>query len=506
MKVTLYLSEKIQGGGIKERELNIGNALKSGFEKHGDQVVIVPAHEFVRPDWDTHLAVVIGIKGHSKRICEEYRRGARPPMLVDKSYFGRTEYVRLSVGGFQPPYAHAVKRQPDRWHRIRDEFHIEVKPKQKGGRYFIYAGSSQKYCDWHDLGDATTFAESVCHSINKTTHSEIPLLYRPKPSWVAGHPEDAKPIPDTQFSGPDKKLGVLLPDCKAVITHGSNAAVEAVIAGVPAIVISKNACAADVVAEKNIANIRDPFFPEDVARLQWLYDLAYLQFNLAEIAAGLAWEITAPHTMKTDLDKFAAMAPDEAVIAQYRAMHESHKMFRGSSLKGHVEAIADLVAKHLPTTLLDYGSGKGRQYDDLNLHERWGGLKPHCYDPGYEPFAKKPKGKFDGVICTDVAEHIPPETVDAFLRDVIGYAEKFAFFCIFTEPSRKYLPDGRNCHLTCKPPVWWIERLCAISGGKHINDFMVRKPLLGGATQDFKHSVIRSEKGPEIVVTFRGEE
>lgn len=505
MKVTLYLSHK--DGELKAREANIGAALKAGFEKHGETVEVVPTHEFVRPDWGSQLAVVIGIKGHSKRIFEEYRRGGRSPMLIDKSYVGRGEYLRISVGGFQPPYAHTVKRPSDRWEKMRDALRIDVKPKRgKGGSYLIFAGSSQKYCDWHGLGDVSEFAASVCTSINKTTHSGIRLLYRPKPSWVAGHKEDVRLIEGTEFSGPDVKLDKLLPKCRSLVTHGSNAAVEAVIAGVPVVVVSKDACAADPMADHDIGNVLDPSFPDDAARWQWLCDLAYCQFNIDEIANGTAWDITSAHTYKATLRDFAGMDEQESVIAQYRAMHQSQKMFRGSSLKGHVEVMADLVAKHQPQSLLDYGSGKGRQYNELNLHERWGGLKPHCYDPGYEPLAKKPQGVFDGVICTDVAEHIPESGVDAFLADVIGYASKFAFFCIFTEPASKYLPDGRNVHLTVRPQHWWIERICAVTGGQVAGEFMIRKPQPGGASEDFKHTSIRTPAGVEVVVTFRGGE
>src|SRR3990167_11297377 len=138
LKITLYLSDK-------PREYAIGDALAAGFRKHGDTVDVIATHAFVRPDWQTQLAVIIGIKAHSKRIMEEYRRGGRHCVLVDKSYFGRTEYVRLSVDAFQPPYAHASPRPDDRWRKIRDDFRIEVKPRRAaGGEYLIYAGSSQQ--------------------------------------------------------------------------------------------------------------------------------------------------------------------------------------------------------------------------------------------------------------------------------------------------------------------------------------------------------------------------
>ena len=280
--------------------------------------------------------------------------------------------------------------------------------------------------------------------------------------------------------------------------------VEAVIAGVPVVVISKGACAAESVADLELVNVFDPRFPDDAERQQWLADLAYCQFRLEEITSGLAWEITAPHTMKAGLQNYAGMSPRDSVIAQYRAMHESAKMFRGNSIKGHIEAICDLVAKHKPESLLDYGSGKGAQYSDLNIHEKWGGLRPTCYDPGYPPIAEKPLGKFDGVICTDVAEHWPPECVDDEFRCSIGYANKFAFFCIYTEPARKFLPDGRNVHLTVRPQAWWIKRVCALTDGRIEREFEIAKPIPGGGFENFPHTSIRARSGVEVVLTFRG--
>lgn len=500
MKITLYLSDK-------ERERNIGGALADGFRKHGDEVAIVGTHEFIRPDWETQLAVVIGVKGHSKRIMTAYRRGERHCMLVDKSYFGRSEYMRLSVDGFQPAYLHSQPRPDDRWRAIRDRFRVEVKPKRQRGKHLIYAGSSQKYCDWHELGNVTEYAIGVCHAINKTTHSTLKLYYRPKPSWVAGHPEEVKPILDTEFSGPDVKLDRLLPGCHALITHGSNAAVESIIAGVPAILVShEGVCAAYRVAEKGVENLYDPSFPTDEERLQWLCDLSYCQFDLDEMRNGTAWEITKPHTMNQDDISWAGLPVGELEKAQYRVMHASGKMFRGASIKGHIEALTDLIAKHKPETMLDYGSGKGAQYTEWKVQENWGGLVPTCYDPGVPGIDVKPEGKFDGVICTDVIEHIPPETVEQEYLEAINYATKFAFFCIYTGPARKFLPDGRNAHLTQRPEKWWVEKTCQLTGGNVEREFNVSKPIPGGGYEVFPHWSIRAASGVEVVLTFRAEE
>lgn len=494
MKATLYLSDK-------SRERDLGEALKAGFEKHGEAVEVIPTQDYTQPKGDTQIAVMVGVKGQSKKIFEDHRRSARHTLLVDKSYFGRGEYHRLSLDGFQPKYAHQVTHPAERLEKLG----VEIKPKRKKGAHVIYAGSSQKYCDWHDLGDATQFAGSTCFAIGKHLRDDRSIYYRPKPSWVAGHPEQVKPIDRTRFSGPNESLASILPNCHALVTHGSNAAIEAIAAGVPAVLCSREgAAAAWPLAEHQLENINDPFFPDDDLRRRVFANLAWCQFTLEEMRSGLAWETLIPHTVK-GLGSLDGLTDQQRVIEFYKLMHKSGKMFRGGSMKGHTEAVADLVSKYQPASLLDYGSGKGVQYDELNLHERWGGLKPHCYDPGYPPIAEKPKGKFDGVLCTDVAEHVPEDAVDAFLADVIGYANRFAFFCIFTNPSRKFLPDGRNVHLTVRPPEWWVERIAAVTKGQKTGEYAVRKVLPGGAFEDFPHHVIRhSDKPVDVVVTFRG--
>jgi hypothetical protein len=145
-------------------------------------------------------------------------------------------------------------------------------------------------------------------------------------------------------------------------------------------------------------------------------------------------------------------------------MHRNPKRFRGKFTGGSVDCIRGLIERTESATLLDYGSGKGFQYTQRRQHEQWGGILPTCYDPGYIPYSAKPTTKFDGVICTDVAEHIPKSDVGAFLVDVIGFAKKFVFFVIATAPSRhKRLPDGRNVHLTVEPPDWWRSEICKIN-------------------------------------------
>ena len=153
----------------------------------------------------------------------------------------------------------------------------------------------------------------------------------------------------------------------------------------------------------------------------------------------------------------------------YSEMHNNQKVFPGTSIKTYVSEIAQCVRLYRPRNMLDYGSGKGFQYLVSRVQEQWGGLLPHCYDVGVRQLAEQPKGPFDGLICTDVMEHIDEPDVDAILADIFSMVPKrddggtsFAFFAIACRPAaRKVLPDGRNVHLCIKPPSWWRDRLRA---------------------------------------------
>jgi len=157
------------------------------------------------------------------------------------------------------------------------------------------------------------------------------------------------------------------------------------------------------------------------------------------------------------------MSDLESNLNMYREIHVNPKRFLGYSLKRNLEEIKQIVEKHKPKSLLDYGCGKGYQYLNRRYHEYWGGLLPHCYDPGVVGLNAKPEGSFDGVLCTDVLEHVPEECIVEVLIDIFKYANKFVYLCICTRLARKTLPDGRNCHLTVKDEGWWEGILEGVS-------------------------------------------
>lgn len=147
---------------------------------------------------------------------------------------------------------------------------------------------------------------------------------------------------------------------------------------------------------------------------------------------------------------------------QYQTLHNSNpKLYSGQLSDGQVGEITRLVAKHCPLDLLDYGSGKGYQYLRDRVHEAWGGLLPTCYDPGVHSLSRAPiEGRqFDGIICTDVLEHIDPEDIVDLITHAFSFLRpgKFAYFYICTRESKRLLPDGRGVHLTVQPAYKWED-------------------------------------------------
>jgi hypothetical protein len=167
----------------------------------------------------------------------------------------------------------------------------------------------------------------------------------------------------------------------------------------------------------------------------------------------------------------------------YRAMHEEGEMFLGipasdtfpgKSLAPQAARIRPLISRTEAQTILDYGSGKGKQYQPTvvldetgrqwpSMMDYWNVEEVVCYDPCYEPFSQLPKGKFDGVISTDVLEHCPEEDIPWIVGEMFGYAERFVFANIACFPARKRLSNGENAHCTIRPPEWWTQLLGEIS-------------------------------------------
>ena len=280
MKITFWRSNKPLEHRLAER---VGEGVKIlGFDY---EVRVVD--DYNGPLAETDVAIVLGVKGMSGYIMREHQVLDKHVIYIDKGYYrGRgddpavkLEYFRFSVDGFQPiNYFQNVKRPSNRWDRLGFTF----KPMQRHGSTVVYAGSSQKYCDFQQIGDATKYASKVVRGVRKMLPNNE-IIYRPKPTW-----KDAVPIEGTTFSQRKKKIQEELKTAKALVTHGSNASFDSILAGVPCVVLGD--AIAKPIAMSSLQQLRDIKFPKDEERNQWGCDLAYCQWTLDEMRSGEMWE------------------------------------------------------------------------------------------------------------------------------------------------------------------------------------------------------------------------
>jgi hypothetical protein len=167
----------------------------------------------------------------------------------------------------------------------------------------------------------------------------------------------------------------------------------------------------------------------------------------------------------------------QQLITLYREMHLNGDQLRGNvasdtfdgrSLVPQAQRIKGLIERTGAARILDYGSGKGKQYDPapLVVHgqgqwdsvlDYWGVDEVVCFDPAYPPYSRMPTGRFDGVIATDVLEHCPEEDMPWIVDEIFAFSIRFVYAAIACYPAVKRLPNGENAHCTIRPPDWWND-------------------------------------------------
>lgn len=122
--------------------------------------------------------------------------------------------------------------------------------------------------------------------------------------------------------------------------------------------------------------------------------------------------------------------------------------------KKHAQKVLQLAMERRCASILDYGCGKGTLADALPQ------LRITNYDPALPEFSKAP-GPHELVVCTDVAEHVEPEYLEAWLDELARLTTKYLYLTVATRKAQKTLPDGRNAHLTVKDFRWWMPKIWA---------------------------------------------
>lgn len=267
-------------------EQQIVKSFIQGLENSGQSFTISQKTGFDESQIGPSTILVTGRLAASDHLLRACARKKADFVYFDKGYTHRgwgtqnKGYMRFSLNSLHPlDYFQDVPRPPDRWEKLG----IKLKPPRKNGRNIIFAGCTTKFANFHGL-DPVEYAKNIVNSIRKIT--DKPIIHRPKPG--ARNDENYNPVPNTMLSNNTRTIEQELKDAYALVTFSSNAAIDAMIAGVPAFVLGPGI--GRPIANTDLKMLNSPFFPPEEMRYQFFCDLAYCQWNGREIEEGLVWQ------------------------------------------------------------------------------------------------------------------------------------------------------------------------------------------------------------------------
>ncbi len=173
----------------------------------------------------------------------------------DHAFFGRGHHYRCAKNAYQFD-GREGSANPKRFLG----FGIPVRPWRKSGAHIVLCPNSESFLARHG---APNWIEETVAALRALTNRDI----------RARSKSDRRP------------LAADLVDAWAVVTFTSNSAVEAILAGIPA--ISTAPCAGASMGSANLQDIEAPVMPD--GRLEWAARLANNQWTLEEMAAGRLW-------------------------------------------------------------------------------------------------------------------------------------------------------------------------------------------------------------------------
>ncbi len=273
----------------KRYEQRICDSIGEGMAAHGDELILVHKGDYEGPVAGTDGAMMFGVK--SRKLFRSHTNAGIPPIFVDKGYLGfkgtgaRSNYFKFSIGAMHPiTYFQTERRPGDRLKELK----IKVpnwRRQTKDGNVVV-ALSSRKYCVWYGIDNPHKFAAKVVRSVRNALDDwddNRQIVYRPKPTW-----KEALPVKGAGYSRPPEGIRDVLADCHCLVTHGSNAAIDAILLGIPVVVLGPGI--ARPVAGLAFKNVVHPYRPSKERIVQWFRDLSYCQWTEDELRSGLAWE------------------------------------------------------------------------------------------------------------------------------------------------------------------------------------------------------------------------
>lgn len=242
------------------------------FIRIGERIVAAGGRT-VRGDHDalarlpTDVMPIVGAAPYLLPLVQAWRADGRPWIGWDRGYARRIfatwlprgengGYYRWTLNAYQ---MRSIREVPgDRWAALN----TPVAPWARNGRHIVVANPTPTYSVSHP--GLANWTDATIDALSRVTDRQIVIRGK----------ESKRPLQHD------------LEHAHALVAHGSNAAVEAVILGCPVFVDPSSAAA--LVGLTDLTKIERPIYPD---RQPWLNALAYSQWNETELIDGTLWRL-----------------------------------------------------------------------------------------------------------------------------------------------------------------------------------------------------------------------
>lgn len=205
-----------------------------------------------------------------------HRRQGKDVLVLERGYLGdRFSYTSIAWNGLNGNAAFP-EYSDDGGERFR-ACGFELRPLRSDGDYVLIIGQVATDMAVRDV-NIREWEKAAATRARQAMG--LPVVYRP-------HPQDVKRRRERRVHGTETNRGSLaeaLAGAALVVTYSSNTAVDALVAGVPAVAESEGSMAYGVAATEIGGRV------DWDARERWAHALAWKQWTVEEIASGYALE------------------------------------------------------------------------------------------------------------------------------------------------------------------------------------------------------------------------
>lgn len=265
-KVCLYIP-----GGLKEFKLDLFKRIGRHIEEQGGRIISGKWKDLDKLPYN--VIPIIGCQPESTALIAKWRSEGRDWIYWDRGYARRvfaTWLPRGTNGGYYRWHLNSFQMQKvsdrpnDRWQALSTPLQAWVRPMKPDPRaHIVLAAGSPTYERFHGIEG---WVDRTIKELRRHTDREIRVSDK----------ETKEPLADR------------IRGAHALVTHGSNAANEAIIMGCP--VFCDESCAAYLVGQSDLSKIESPIYPD---RTAWANSIAYCQFNEQELVDGTLWKMIA---------------------------------------------------------------------------------------------------------------------------------------------------------------------------------------------------------------------